>query len=158
MYRNHNDRWREHAKCRDHPDPGMWFPPKGSKGGSIEAQRICASCPVKGDCLSHAVLRPEGYGIWAGAGERPRRLLRRLQAACPHPDRGIMFECPCEFCAEAALHFQRLDVLAETGRGPSPARPTYGPGATHGRRSTAKRGCGCAPCKAALRPDYERAS
>jgi hypothetical protein len=100
------------------------------------------------------VMRPEHFGIWGGAGVRPRRLLRRLQAASPHPQSGTRFECECAYCAEVAIHFERLAVLAATGRGPSPARPTFGPGATHGKRSTGKRGCSCGPCRAALRPDY----
>lgn len=30
------------------------------------AKRICARCPVVNECLEHALIRPERYGIWGG--------------------------------------------------------------------------------------------
>lgn len=155
MYHNHNEVWREHARCKG-MDPTPWFPDKGKPGGSIEAQRICAECPVNEDCLNYSVVRPERHGIFGGAGEDRRKYLRRLQSTCPHPQSGTRFECRCAFCREVAVHLERLAVLAATGRGPSPARRTFGPRATHGRKSTGKRGCGCNLCRSALRGKCER--
>lgn len=155
--RGHDELWRSHSSCLG-VDPDIFYPTKGQKGGVIEAQRICATCPVQGDCLQYAILNREPYGIWGGAGEGRRKALRRLLRDSPHPEKGVIYECECDYCTEVAIHFERLVVLAMTGRGPSPARPTFGSGARHGRRSTGKRGCKCEPCRAALRPDYEAAS
>jgi WhiB family redox-sensing transcriptional regulator len=135
-------------------EPDVFFPLRGAS--CIEAQRVCAECPVTEDCLNYAVMRPERHGIFGGLGEGKRKWLRQLQRASPHPESGTRFECECDYCAEVAVHLERLTVLAVTGRGPSPARPTFGPGATHGRRSTYARGCKCEPCRATLRPDYQR--
>jgi hypothetical protein len=141
------DDWRKQAKCRG-ADVSRWYPDRGTN--VIEVQRICNECPAKWDCMTHAIARPEQFGIWAGAGERPRKYLRRFYRECAHQDRGVVFGCRCEYCLAVREHFQRLEVLAETGRGPSPAVPTFGPDATHGRKSTYKRGCDCAPCRAAM--------
>ena len=66
--------WRVDAACADkHPD--MFFPGRG--GATEPAKRVCAGCPVKADCLDHALRHREVFGIWAGTSERERRVLRR---------------------------------------------------------------------------------
>lgn len=144
------DGWQAKAKCKDQ-DMNDWFPERGDS--VIEAQRVCNSCPVKYDCLDHAVTKPEHYGIWAGGGERPRKFLRRLRRDGPHPDQSVVFGCSCEYCTHVRDHFQRLKVLAQTGRGPSPAWNTNGPNARHRTKACAKRGCDRAECRAMLRPE-----
>lgn len=106
--------WHPKAACRGH-DPDLWF---GWEGESInareareqEAKRICATCPVRTQCLTHALTYPEAYGIWGGlnehelVAERCRRGLRPAPrsdyhrlitcAGCnntkPHNGRGLM--------------------------------------------------------------------
>ena len=67
--------WVEHARCLD-ADPETFFPEKG--GSTREAKRICASCPVQAECLEHALVNDERFGIWGGLSERERRRLRRV--------------------------------------------------------------------------------
>ena len=43
-----------------------------------EAIAICATCPVRDDCLTFAVRTGQQYGIWGG---QPQRIVRRLIAA-----------------------------------------------------------------------------
>jgi WhiB family transcriptional regulator, redox-sensing transcriptional regulator len=43
-----------------------------------EAIAICATCPVRDDCLTFAVRTGQQYGIWGG---QPERIVRRLIAA-----------------------------------------------------------------------------
>lgn len=70
--------WRELAACRPH-DPELFFP-LGPAGQSLEdaerAKAICASCPVRRDCLDFALDTSQEYGIWGGLTEDERRVLR----------------------------------------------------------------------------------
>jgi WhiB family redox-sensing transcriptional regulator len=65
--------WQRSAACVG-ADLDLFFPEL--PGEAEEAKRICAGCPVKPECLRHAVNSPE-HGIWAGTDEDERRGLRR---------------------------------------------------------------------------------
>lgn len=69
--------WMLEAKCLD-ADPEAFFPEKG--GSTREAKRICATCPVRNECLDHALANDERFGIWGGLSERERRRAKRLTA------------------------------------------------------------------------------
>ena len=60
-------------------DPELFFP---EKGGSVrEAKAVCAPCPVRAQCLAHALAHDERFGVWGGLSEPERR---RLQSAATH--------------------------------------------------------------------------
>jgi len=60
-------------------DPELFFP---EKGGSVrEAKAVCARCPVRAQCLAHALAHGERYGVWGGLSEPERR---RLKTAATH--------------------------------------------------------------------------
>ena len=65
--------WREQAVCAS-IDGGAWFPHKG--GSTRQVKRICATCPVRADCLEYALEHGEHHGIWGGESERSRRRIR----------------------------------------------------------------------------------
>src|SRR4051812_35644806 len=45
------------------------------------ARQICARCPVRATCLTHALVSGERYGVWGGTSGRQRAKLRlRLEA------------------------------------------------------------------------------
>src|SRR6516162_3223543 len=51
-----------------------------------KAKAVCAACPVRAECLTYAVSRPEKYGTWGGLNEEERaserrRRMRRANAA-----------------------------------------------------------------------------
>lgn len=69
--------WVLEAKCLD-ADPEAFFPEKG--GSTREAKRICAACPVRNECLEHALVNDERFGIWGGLSERERRRMKRYSA------------------------------------------------------------------------------
>ena len=73
--------WMAEGNCRDE-SPSVFFP---SDGVGVEvARRVCASCPVKGDCLEYALANGIDHGVWGGASERERRRIarrRRLERA-----------------------------------------------------------------------------
>lgn len=45
------------------------------------AVRVCASCPVRAQCLAHALAQPELFGVWGGTTEGDRAAGRRTAAA-----------------------------------------------------------------------------
>ncbi|MCB1249144.1 MAG: WhiB family transcriptional regulator [Acidimicrobiales bacterium] len=58
------------GNCRFEP-PATFFP---SDGVGVEiAKRICETCPVKAQCLEHALVNRIDHGVWGGTSERQRR-------------------------------------------------------------------------------------
>lgn len=76
--------WRDRAACLE-ADPEMFFPEKGGMAG--EARLLCwgdgptPACPVRRDCLAHALDHRERFGVWGGYTERERRELARVYRA-----------------------------------------------------------------------------
>lgn len=76
--------WMALANCRG-LDPDVMFPSSGSKDDVDEsvndavlaAKAVCAGCSVREECLEHALVNREEYGVWGGASERERRRMRR---------------------------------------------------------------------------------
>ncbi|HET9732020.1 MAG TPA: WhiB family transcriptional regulator [Acidimicrobiales bacterium] len=66
--------WQAKAKCRD-VHPSVFFPSDGL--GVEAAQRICALCPVRQECLEYALANHIDHGVWGGASERERRRIAR---------------------------------------------------------------------------------
>ncbi|NKQ57436.1 WhiB family transcriptional regulator [Amycolatopsis sp. K13G38] len=82
MNRDHID-WRHRAACRDE-DPELFFPVSDKGPGArqvTQAKAVCARCPVRSECLSHALDNGLDYGIFGGTTETERRgLFRRTRA------------------------------------------------------------------------------
>ncbi|HEY0935950.1 MAG TPA: WhiB family transcriptional regulator [Trebonia sp.] len=82
--------WQDAAACRGE-DLMLFFGPDGERQPERDirerkAKQVCASCPVRMDCLNYAVARPEKYGTWGGLNEdersaERRRRMRRANAA-----------------------------------------------------------------------------
>jgi WhiB family transcriptional regulator, redox-sensing transcriptional regulator len=73
--------WQERASCRGE-DVVLFFGPDGERQPERDirerkARQICAACPVRAECLTYAVSRPEKYGIWGGLNEDERAAERR---------------------------------------------------------------------------------
>jgi WhiB family redox-sensing transcriptional regulator len=93
--------WRSRGACRT-ADPGLFFGHDGETADVRDereeaAKTVCRRCPVRSECLSYAVAKPETAGVWGGMGEDERaryrrRLLRRAQpkrqAARAQPRKG----------------------------------------------------------------------
>jgi WhiB family redox-sensing transcriptional regulator len=67
-------RWREDAACRG-VDTDVFFPATDEE--AEEAKAICASCPVRKECLEFALQTRQEDGVWGGLTETERRRLRR---------------------------------------------------------------------------------
>ena len=73
--------WMLHACCRG-ASPADFFPSDGL--GVEAAQRVCAGCTVRIECLEYALLNHIEHGVWGGASERERRrILRRRRGLAP---------------------------------------------------------------------------
>ena len=77
--------WVEQAVCRS-VDPDLWFPEGGMNQWS-PVFRICASCPVRRDCLKEALDLDIEYGIWGGVPSRVRERIRWRKKAFQERER-----------------------------------------------------------------------
>ena len=70
--------WRDLAACLDVVSAA--YDPFFADSTELQAEAIaiCATCPVRDDCLTFAVRTGQQYGIWGG---QPERIIRRLIAA-----------------------------------------------------------------------------
>jgi len=73
-----NRAWTAKAACRD-LDTEIFFPAAPEK--ETEALAICATCPVRAQCLEQALRDREQYGIWGGTTPEQRRRITRRRAA-----------------------------------------------------------------------------
>jgi hypothetical protein len=83
IHHSHPD-WHERAKCKD-SDQEVFYGEEDRAGKArhhpnltvdevARARRICNACPVQMECLTHAIVEREEFGIWGGstAGQRKR--------------------------------------------------------------------------------------
>lgn len=68
--------WQADAACAE-VDADLFF--SQDEELQQEALAVCASCPVRRECLEHALAHGEHYGIWGGTREGERRRLMRQQ-------------------------------------------------------------------------------
>lgn len=73
--------WQLRAACRG-MDVSAFFHPTGERGArwrrrEERAKRVCAGCPVRAECLEHALMAEEPFGLWGGMGENDRWALVR---------------------------------------------------------------------------------
>lgn len=61
--------WMDEAACKG-LDPAIFYPPHAE---IAFAKAICARCPVREECLVHALRYNETRGVWGGTSERQRR-------------------------------------------------------------------------------------
>lgn len=66
--------WRHDADCQ-HVDPELFFPDSGDYRA---AKAVCNGCPVRVECLQHALKHErDSMGVWGGLGPGERRLEAR---------------------------------------------------------------------------------
>jgi WhiB family redox-sensing transcriptional regulator len=68
--------WQLEGACRSAPAE-LFFHPEGERGPSrrnreLSAKAVCASCPVRVTCATHALTVREPYGVWGGLSEDER--------------------------------------------------------------------------------------
>jgi WhiB family transcriptional regulator, redox-sensing transcriptional regulator len=71
--------WHAHGACRTAPASISWFP---EHTGFSEAKQVCASCPVRQECLEWAMAQDSCLaGISGGTSQRERDRLRAARVA-----------------------------------------------------------------------------
>ena len=71
--------WQASAACAGETG-SVFYPPLRAErkavrvGREQRAKAVCASCPVRSDCLDHAMVHDERFGIWGGLTNRERRI------------------------------------------------------------------------------------
>ena len=121
--------WQDAAACRGE-DLMLFFGPDGERQPERDirerkAKQVCASCPVRIECLNYAVARPEKYGTWGGLNEDERSVV-----AFHHDARTA-----CSAAAEAGgtavlLHpiaLKEVLALAEAGERVPRKSTSFGP-------------------------------
>ena len=67
--------WRVTARCRTTDAEGLFV--TGAR--QREARGFCRTCPVRTECLAHALDHRIEFGVWGGMTERQRRALLRAR-------------------------------------------------------------------------------
>lgn len=97
--------WRKDAACKG-KDTNLWFPARGDYLTAREAKAICATCPVRQECLDDGLR--EKVGIRGGLSEKERQRMRGRRGPSPHGTRArYQSGCRCDECRSAAAAYRR---------------------------------------------------
>lgn len=82
--------WQMRGACRG-MDAAVFFHFDNERGlvrrhREESAKEICSRCPVRAECLEHAISTEETYGIWGGLGEDALRRLIAAKRRSPAPE------------------------------------------------------------------------
>ena len=78
--------WQHRAACRGEV-ASLFFPDalEETRDDRLDrearAKAICATCPVRAECLEYALRAHENHGVWGGLNEYERRALVRERRA-----------------------------------------------------------------------------
>ena len=75
-------KWQDQGACKGVTEHAIFFPNTAEPGWQAKqakALAICKGCPVKEECLTHALDNDEQYGVWGGTTERGRRRIKRAR-------------------------------------------------------------------------------
>jgi WhiB family redox-sensing transcriptional regulator len=73
--------WHEEAVCND-GNAHLFFADHDERWQARErreqeAKALCRTCPVRLECLEHALTYPEYHGVWGATSREDRQRLRR---------------------------------------------------------------------------------
>lgn len=77
--------WQDKALCKtDGVDPEIFFHVDKLHGPRRQAResaakKICTACPIKTECLEHALAVPEDFGVWGGLTEDERMVIVKFK-------------------------------------------------------------------------------
>lgn len=105
--------WMDAALCADpymvelyFGEPVNFFPdaegdPEQYKKDTELAQKVCAQCPVRRECIEYALENEERFGIWGGADEQTLRRALGVDQWGKPATRQKSIKCP--YCLSKAL-------------------------------------------------------
>ena len=75
-------RWTEEAACRQPGvDPAWFYPGREVPADDTTAQQVCATCPVRYNCLQESM--GDRFGVWGGWKGELRKAARWMEHPCP---------------------------------------------------------------------------
>lgn len=149
--------WRELAACRGLTAEQFFPDDETNEEATRPARTVCGECPVRVECLDHAVTENLSDGIFGGQPRALREWVRsrylqgpdtyRLALTTAMADLDAYLGKPgAERAMQARRRCERCAGWVPAGRHPIDRN---GPGATCGKTSTYNKGCRCGPCRAA---------
>jgi WhiB family redox-sensing transcriptional regulator len=54
------------------------------------AKKICTACPIKTECLEHALAVPENFGVWGGLTEEERMVIVKFKRSIDRAEKAGM--------------------------------------------------------------------
>lgn len=121
--------WRDLALCLGGPTD-LWFPPRGEP--TAPAKAVCASCPVRQECLDHAIRNDERHDMWGGLTPSERASARCRRPGC----RNGVIDGPAGYCSRNCQRYVSRVQREKNG--------------AHGKIDRARGGCRCAECSAVM--------
>ncbi|MEU1408389.1 WhiB family transcriptional regulator [Streptomyces sp. NPDC005728] len=110
MVKDDQETWGTQAVCRT-ADPDELF---AEGAAQSRAKVLCTGCPVRTECLAHALDHRIEHGVWGGMTERERRaLLRRRPTVTSW--RRLLETARAEHSRQAASHSELSEGWSETG-------------------------------------------
>ncbi|GGY29839.1 hypothetical protein GCM10010363_07900 [Streptomyces omiyaensis] len=86
--------WRVLAACAAPTvNPEVMYPGSMTGPHTAEARKICRTCPVKADCLTHALETDQREGIWGGLTPKERGRFRAGDGTHLDPDGRLRKPC-----------------------------------------------------------------
>lgn len=89
------------------PDPKVHYP-------SAAVTQMCQQCPVRVQCLDHALFYPEAFGVWGGTTPYQRTVLRRarVRQRCPCCGGTELRRGPIEICLLCGISWSAVRLEA----------------------------------------------
>ena len=107
--------WRSVAAC-SHMDTELFFPVGESSQVHEQirlAKSVCAACPVQEFCLEFAIRTIQNDGIWGGATEEERKIIKRSRRAAAR--RAVQAQLRAEASEAAQQSTEHVSMLDRTG-------------------------------------------
>jgi WhiB family redox-sensing transcriptional regulator len=102
--------WRDRAACRG-TSPTLFYDPHPTAIDAATA--VCAACPVRAACLTHAITAGEEYGVWGGLAAEKRPTPSPAAAPAPGPQPQVSDDELYDLLVDADPDRPALDQLLE---------------------------------------------
>ena len=88
--------WQDKALCKTNGvDVTVFFNDDMLRGPEKQAResaakKICTACPIKTECLEHALAVPENFGVWGGLTQEERMVIVKFKRSIDRAEKAGM--------------------------------------------------------------------